>query len=330
MTSSEEILQFLIDRSNEWVSDEDLIKAFQTDRITLLKRIDDLQNKGYQIGYIASRGYRIRSLSNDLTAEEVAIGLETKVFGRNHYIYCPQIDSTNNLAHSLALEGYPEGTVVTAEEQTAGKGRRGREWYSAPGRGIYMSIILKPALPRDKISSIPLLAAVALAEALEESGLKPMVKWPNDILINNKKIAGILAETITNRENIESVILGIGININHNISDFPSGLRTPPTSLKIELGVDITRTKLLQSLLLFLEQHYHLLQTGNFDRTLEKARRLSTIIGKRINYEMNGSYISGIALDLDKNGFLLVKDKKNKTYTITSGEIFIDNDQLKK
>ena len=263
--------------------------------------------------------------SDDLTADEVAIGLKTQVFGRDHYIYCPRIDSTNNLAYSLALEGYPEGTVVTAEEQTAGKGRRGREWYSPRGQGIYMSLILKPILPPGQISRIPLLAAVALAEALEESGLKTGIKWPNDILINGKKIAGILAETITNMGNIEAVILGIGININHNVLDFPEGLRTPPTSLRIELGLDSSRTKLLQNLLLFLEQHYYLLQAGNFTYTLEKARRLSTVLGKKINFKVNGSLITGIAFNLDENGFLLIKDREDQVHTIASGEISLHN-----
>ena len=256
-----------------------------------------------------------------LSAEEVKPGLGTKVFGQEHYIYCRKIDSTNKYARTMAEEGYPEGTLVIAEEQTAGKGRRGREWYSPFSRGIYMSIILRPDLSMHQIPRLSLLTAAALAEVLEEAGLKPGIKWPNDVLINGKKIAGILAEVITGRDGIEFIVLGIGININNPSHEFPDDLRTPPTSVMTELGIPGSRVELLQKLLLSLEQHYELLLTDDFTSILEKARRLSTVLGQKVQFDENGANLAGIALDLDENGFLLVRDEKGKIHTVVSGEI---------
>lgn len=256
-----------------------------------------------------------------LSAEEVKSGLATKILGQEHYIYCRIIDSTNKYARTLAEEGYPEGTLVIAEEQTAGKGRRGREWYSPLSRGIYMSIILRPDLPLRQMPRLSLMAAAALAEVLVETGLKPGIKWPNDVLVNGKKIAGILAEVITGRDGIEFIILGIGININNPVDEFPDDLRTPPTSIMAELGIPGSRVELLQKLLLSLEQHYELLLTDDFTSILEKARRLSTVLGQKVQFDENGANLAGIALDLDENGFLLVRDEKGKIHTVVSGEI---------
>jgi BirA family biotin operon repressor/biotin-[acetyl-CoA-carboxylase] ligase len=245
----------------------------------------------------------------------------TKVFGQDKYIYYRQTDSTNKRARALAMEGYPEGTVIVAEEQTDGKGRRGRSWYSPINQGIYMSVILRPTFPLRQISRLSLLAAVALAEALEETGLKPGIKWPNDILINGRKIAGILSEAITDMDSIEFIILGIGININNLLQDFPDDFRTSPTSILAEHGLPGSRIKLFQRLLFSLEKHYDLLQLDNFTPTLEKARHLSVVLGQKVSFDEGGEILSGTAIGLDDNGFLQVRDDNGTLRTVVSGEI---------
>lgn len=321
MILRQEILKVLKERSGEWVSGEVLSKDLNVSRTTIWKHVKALRDDGYQFESSPRKGYRIMAPADILSAEEVQSGLVTKVFGQKNYVYYRQIDSTNKHARTLAEEGYPEGTMVIAEEQTAGKGRRGREWYSPFNRGIYMSIILRPNLPLRQIPRLSLLTAVALAEVLEETGLRPGIKWPNDILVNGKKIAGILAEIITDMDGVEFIVLGIGININNSSDDFPDDLRTPPTSIMSELGMPGSRVELLQKLLLSLEQHYELLQTDHFTFILEKARRLSTVLGKKVQFDDSGVNIAGMALDLDENGFLLVQDEKGKVHTVISGEI---------
>ncbi len=321
MILREEVLKVLKDHQCEWVSGEALSKNLNVSRTAVWKHIKALLEQGYQIQSSPRKGYRICTPADLLSPEEVKPGLMTKVFGQDQYIYYRQTDSTNKRARALAMEGFPEGTVIVAEEQNDGRGRRGRSWYSPINQGIYMSVILRPTFPLRQISRLSLLTAVALAEALEETGLKPGIKWPNDILINGRKIAGILAEAVTDMDSIEFVILGIGININNPPQDFPDDFRTPPTSILAEHGLPGSRIKLVQRLLLSLEQHYHLLQLDNFTPTLEKARHLSVVLGQKVHFDEGGKILSGTAVGLDDNGFLQVRDDNGTLRTVVSGEI---------
>lgn len=268
--------------------------------------------------------------TDGLSLEEVVPQLLTGVFGQNNYFYYPEIDSTNNLARALASGGYPEGTVVVAEMQTAGRGRSGRSWYSPAQQGIYLSIILRPAMPLREISRISLLAAVAVAETLEEMGLQPRIKWPNDILINNRKITGILAEAIIRMDNVEYLILGIGLNINNRIEDFPEGFVTPPTSALAESDCNYSRSKILQVLLWRLEYHYKQMLEGRFAQTLEKAKSMSIVIGQEVSLDTINGVVAGRAVDLDDNGFLLVRDQKGVINKVMSGEIFLPHPDIDK
>jgi len=318
------VLQALKERPGEWVSGESLSEILQVSRTTVWKQVKTLIDEGYTVDSSPKKGYRITSPADLLSLEEVIPGLATKYFGRGDYFYYREIDSTNNRARALASEGYPEGTVVVAEMQTAGRGRRGRSWYSPVHQGIYVSVILRPVLPLKEISRVTLLTAVAVAETLEaELQLAPHIKWPNDILINNRKIAGILSEAVTDTDGIEYIVVGIGININNPPRDFPDDFRTEATSALAEYDRPGSRVQVLQSLLLKLESRYHELLAGNFDPILARVKSLSMVIGQDVRLDKVNGFIIGQAVDIDTSGFLLVRDREGTLHTIMSGEISI-------
>lgn len=322
MALRESVLKALKAGNGEWVSGETLSQTLNVSRTAVWKQVQNLSTEGYIIESSPKKGYRISNPVDLLSPEEVKPGLLTEVFGQDNYFYYRQTDSTNKRARALANDGYPEGTVIVAEEQTDGRGRRGRSWYSPSNQGIYMSIILRPAFPLRQISRLSLLAGVASAEALkDELGLQPSIKWPNDILINGRKITGILSEAVTDMDSIEYIVLGIGININNLPQEFPEDFRTPPTSVLAENGQPGSRVKLLRKLLLSLERQYNFLEDDNFTPILEKARRLSMTLGQKVYFDEGSEVISGEAIDLDDKGYLLVRDYKGTIHTVMSGEI---------
>jgi BirA family transcriptional regulator, biotin operon repressor / biotin---[acetyl-CoA-carboxylase] ligase len=322
MTLRESVLLALKTKSGEWLSGEALSATLQVSRTMVWKQVKLLQTEGYEVESSSKKGYRLMASPDILSPDEVCPGLTSEVFGRQDYVYYPTIDSTNKQARILATEGYPEGTVVVADMQTDGRGRRGRSWYSPAGQGIYMSLILRPRLPLKEISRISLMIAVAIAETLEaELNLPARIKWPNDILIHNKKIAGILSEAVTDMDGIEYIVIGIGLNINNPADDFPDDFRTHPTSVLAEKQRPVSRVKLLQGLLVRLEDHYSKLQRGEFADTLAIGKSLSMVIGQEVRLETSNGLVVGQAVDIDDNGFLLVYDESGVRHTVMSGEI---------
>ncbi len=322
MTVRKAVLQALKENQGEWISGEALSEILNVSRTTVWKQVKTLLSEGYEVESSSKKGYRLSSPPDLVSPEEVGSGLASETFGRKDYFYYREIDSTNNRARELAAAGYPEGTVVVAEMQTAGRGRRGRSWFSSNNQGIYMSVILRPPLPLKEISRVSLMTGVAVAETLEaELNLLPRIKWPNDILINNRKIAGILSEIVTDMDSIEYIVVGIGLNITNQVQNFPDDFRMPATSALTECKDPISRVKILQALLLNLESYYYQLLKGNFACTLEKGRNLSMVLGQEVKLDTINGFLVGQAVDIDDNGFLLVRDQSGLIHTIMSGEI---------
>ncbi|MCB8817150.1 biotin--[acetyl-CoA-carboxylase] ligase [Desulfosporosinus shakirovi] len=324
MTLREAVLQALKEKAGEWLSGETLSESLNVSRTTVWNQIKALLAEGYEVDSSPKKGYRLSSPPDILSPEEVCPRLTCEVFGQTNYLYYQEIDSTNTRARALASAGYPEGTVVVADMQTAGRGRRGRSWYSPSGKGIYMSVILRPILPLKEISRISLLTAVAVAESLEEElNLSARIKWPNDILIKGKKVAGILSEVVTDMDGIEYIVVGIGLNINNELQDFPSDFRTIATSAHVEDARPVSRVKVLQGLLARLESRYFDLLAGSFEGILQKGKSLSVVIGQELRLDMINGFLMGKAVDIDDNGFLLLRDQSGVVHTIISGEITI-------
>lgn len=263
---------------------------------------------------------------------EIKSNLKTSFIGKPLYFHSI-IDSTNNEAHALALKGAKEGTAVVADCQTKGKGRLGRTWESPNGVNIYTSIILRPDIHPQTAPKLTLMAAVAVAETISKflnngSGCKsePAVKWPNDILLNSKKVSGILTEMNSETDRINFIILGIGVNLNMTMDMLPKELRTIATSLKEETGKDISRIDFLNTLYLNIEKwHKDFLKNG-FAPVCEAWKTYFNMAGKAVNIKDADRQIEGIALTIDDNGHLLVREKSGKIVKIVSGDVLIKHD----
>jgi len=318
----DELLSLLTGESGKWLTAEDVSRLTGIPVASIRGHILTLQAEGHQIETSPDKGFRF--VPDSLSVDAVSPGLNTSVFGKVGYVYYDETDSTNIRAQALACSGYPEGTVVVAERQTSGRGRRGRSWYSPAGQGIYMTIILRPDLPWQHISRVSLLAAVAVAETLEEElGLPAGIKWPNDVLINGRKICGILSEAAVSMEGIQYIVTGIGININNPPREFPEDFRTDPTSVLAEKKQSVSRVRILQVLLARLESYYYQALEGRFAEILEKGRRLSLVIGQEVGYDAGKGQATGLAIDLDENGSLLVRDPGGVVHTVISGEVSV-------
>lgn len=236
--------------------------------------------------------------------------------------YFDKLDSTNDKAKEIALEEV-EGTIIIAKEQTKGRGRLGRTWHSTKGKSILMSIILKPNMKPQDIQKIVLIAAVAVNMALQDIGIKSQIKWPNDIIIENKKVCGILTEMSIKLDEINYVIIGIGINVNQNIEDIPRELRGISTSLKLIENKEINKEALLENFLnRFTELYIPFKSIDDIGKTMDICRKNSAIMGKDIVVIQGDIKREGIALDIDMDGRLLVKFPEGLE-SIYAGEVSI-------
>ncbi|WP_458407060.1 biotin--[acetyl-CoA-carboxylase] ligase [Anaerotignum sp.] len=253
--------------------------------------------------------------------------IKTKKMGHPLYFY-PETDTTNDRIRELALEGAPEGTLAVAEQQTAGRGRRGRIWQAPAESGIWMSLLLRPDIPPTQASVLTLLAGIALAEAIEAvTGMEVGIKWPNDILLNGKKLVGILTEMDCDMESIHSVTVGMGINV--NTKEFPEDLKDIATSLYLESGKEFDRAALVGQAMKHFEALYEefLEQGGVFAPFKERYRAKCLNIGKEVKVIGSETYLA-TALDITPEGELIVKRKDNGAEEVVfSGEVSIRGEE---
>lgn len=252
-----------------------------------------------------------------LTADDLSAGLKTQRVGRKIQAYA-ETGSTMDVAHRLAAAGEPEGTVVFAEAQNKGRGRLGRSWASPKGTGVYLSLVLRPQLPLAELPKITLMTAVAVAKAIqEETGLKPEIKWPNDLLLSGKKLAGILTEL--GRTETPYIVIGIGLNVNTPAESLPE----TGTSLAQQLGKPVDRLRFARRLLAELDAAYAEFLAGGMPAILESWREFAGFLGGRIRVSLNGRLLEGQALDVDPSGALLVRTENGLVQSVASGEIQI-------
>jgi BirA family biotin operon repressor/biotin-[acetyl-CoA-carboxylase] ligase len=247
-------------------------------------------------------------------------GLNTKKFGSKVYAF-DTIDSTNNCAKALAACFAPEGTLVISEAQTAGKGRLGRTWQANAGENLTFSLILRPTLPPEAINLLPLYAAVAVAEAVEkETGIQVECKWPNDLLVSGKKTAGILLESSLKENEVDFVVIGIGLNVNQ--IDFPPEFGGKATSLKICAGKDLDRIRLLREVLRRLESLYLSIMKHGFHAILPLWLARTTMINREIRVDQDGTLVSGVVKGLSPEGALIL-DSSGTEKTLFAGDVTI-------
>ncbi|MDZ7759431.1 MAG: biotin--[acetyl-CoA-carboxylase] ligase [Desulfovermiculus sp.] len=304
----------------DWISGQALANAAGISRTAIWKHIHTLRQEGYPIQASSGRGYRMEYIPDRLGSEAVHAGLQTVTLGRN-IVFHPQIDSTQNQAKILGEQGALEGTVVLAESQTQGRGRRGRTWTAIP-HGMAMSVILRPDLPPDQAPHFPLLAGVAVGRAISRAcNLSPGLKWPNDILISGMKVVGILAELDAEMDRINAVYLGIGLNVNATLQDMPPELTSTATSLRIQSGREINRLHLVRTVLEELESAYFTYQARGFAPIRQAWKDQSITLGHNVRITSGRTFLTGTALDMLETGALLIRTADNSEVAITAGEV---------
>jgi BirA family biotin operon repressor/biotin-[acetyl-CoA-carboxylase] ligase len=318
----EEILTHLREHPSDFLSGEEISRRLKVSRTAVWKRMKRLRALGYEIEASTRSGYRLVRSPDLLTPSEIKPMLKTNWMGKKIH-YFPTLDSTNSKAYQLALNGAEEGELVIAESQEEGRGRLGRSWFSPPFLNLYLSIILRPKIPPHQAPLITLMAAVATAEAIWKfSGLAPLIKWPNDILLRDRKIAGLLNEIQSEMDRIHFVILGIGINLNMDAKMFSTEIRNVATSLKRETGEMVSRKDFIQTLLQELEDWYTIfLKEGRVPAVLEAWRKWAQIKGKPVKVTSFGETLVGVAVDIDSDGALILETMSGEKRRVVAGDV---------
>ncbi|MBU4312759.1 MAG: biotin--[acetyl-CoA-carboxylase] ligase, partial [Candidatus Omnitrophica bacterium] len=286
-------------------------------RTAVWKHVEKLRDEGYDIAASPHLGYKLISAPDRLTGIELKWELNTELIGKKIYSY-KEIGSTNEAAYDLAMSGEEEGSVVVAEYQTKGRGRMGRKWISPKGKGAYFSMILRPDILPREISSITLLSSLAVAKTIREKlGLKALIKWPNDVLINSGKVCGILTEMNAEPDKINFIVLGIGININTKEEMLPEGA----SSLMAEKGEEVSRLEFVRQLLECIDKYYKIFNSGKISDIIKEYKALSAVLDRRVQINYHNRLVSGHVLDVDKEGALILRMDSGLNERILAGDV---------
>lgn len=323
----EKIIDHLKHNMGRYVSGEALSDTLGVSRTAIWKHIKELKEEGYIIEASSKKGYMLSAIVDILNECEISQGLSTEIIGRKIY-YFRSIDSTNKYAKDMASEGCLDGTVVVADTQTAGRGRLGRVWSSAEKKGIWMSVVLRPTIPPEEVQLITLGASVAVVSAIYTAlGLQAGIKWPNDIILDGKKVCGILIEMSCEMEQVGFIVVGIGINVNHVLEDFPEGIRNTATSLKLQVNGDpkdtINRSNIIKKILEELERIYENIKSGSSKDIIDKWKKYSVTIGKQVRVTAKGMEYIGTATNITDDGKLVLTLADGSTHEVISGEVSV-------
>ncbi len=321
----EMILRLLSD-GDDYVSGQEICERLGVSRTAVWKTINKLKEDGYGIEAVPNRGYRITYRPDRISPAEITARMETKRLGRDVRCF-ESVDSTNRVAKQLGEEGAAEGTLVVADEQTAGKGRSGRRWVTPKGSTIAMSLLLRPKIAPERISMVTLVMGMAVALAVREcTGAEALIKWPNDVVLSGKKICGILtemsAEMNTEMAIVHYIVIGTGINI--NLKEFPEEIRETATSLQIELGREVERAAIIAAVMKHFERLYEqYISTADLSLLLDGYNALLVNRGRRVQVlDPAGSY-TGQALAIDELGRLLVETEDGSVRKVFAGEVSV-------
>jgi len=316
---AEELLSQLR-KKGEFLSAEKLAQDLKINLKELKPAKRALEKWGYKIESDSKKGYRLVKIPDLLLPMEIKHDLKSKILGREIHSY-QALKSTNDLAFDLAEAEAPEGTLVVAEKQSKGKGRLGRSWFSPPKLGIWMSLILRPSILPSQAPGLSIAASLALVLTTQElTGLPAFIKWPNDVIVNNRKFCGILTELSAELDKINFVILGVGVNVNHTEKDFPKNLRNIATSLRVEKGESVSRVDFLKIFLEKFEKIYLQYKKTGLLTFKEECLRHSYLLGKKIKIQAGSEILEGKAENLDDNGALILRTKEGLR-TITAGDV---------
>lgn len=316
-----EILK-LLKETDGYISGQELCEKFGVSRTAIWKVINQLKEEGYEIEAVRNKGYILKGSADVLSKEELESTIHTKWAGEN-VVFFEETVSTNNEIRSLAEQGAPHGTLAVAEKQLGGKGRRGRVWTSPAGVGIWMSMLLRPQIDPLAASMLTLVMALAAKKGIEIStGLKSEIKWPNDLVLNKKKICGILTEMSTELMEIQYVIPGIGINVNQK--DFPDDIKATATSLYIESGKIQKRSEIIAAIMEAFEGYYDtFIKTQDMSGLIEEYNANLVNLGNEVCVLDLAGEFRGVSEGINKEGALLVRLADGTLKEIISGEVSV-------
>lgn len=320
MATGTAILEAFYQAAGQFVAPNDLAKLANVVPEQVTGEIQELQQLGYQIESHPHFGYRLLSAPDRLTADDIRARLHTTTIGSQISVF-EQTSSTNDVVEHLARSRAPEGAVVFAESQTKGRGRHGRVWVSPRGTGLWFSVLMRPKLKPSAAARITVAASVAVARAIRRTtGLDARIKWPNDVTVRGKKLAGVLTELQAEGNEILAAILGIGIDVNCRPEELPADIAT---SLLIETGQPQDRVALAAEVLTALDDCYRAAQT-DFDAIVAEWARLSTTLGKQLVVTMGTRRIEGHAQALDNDGALLLRRDNGQIERILGADVTVE------
>ena len=317
------LIDLLVEASKqeEFISGQLLSEKLNISRSAIWKHMNELKKDGYAIEGISRKGYKIISYPNKLSENTIKWGLETEWLG-HHIIHKETVSSTQKLAHIAALEGAEHGTIIIADEQIGGKGRSDRSFHSKKDEGIWMSIVLRPDILPYEAPQLTLLTATILAQVIDQyEDIQPQIKWPNDILINGKKIAGILTEMQAEQDKVLYVVIGVGINVNQKIESFPEEIQSKVTSLGIEKNGNVDMIKLIQNIIESFEEKFDLYLEHGFPNVKTTWEKYGFRINEQLEIKTSRETWLGKFLGIAEDGALLAERDSGVTEKIYSAEI---------
>lgn len=307
--------------TDDYVSGQQLCQELSVSRTAVWKVMNQLKEEGYMIEAVKNRGYRLMRTPDLVTADELNSILKTSWAGKT-VVYEEELVSTNQTAKVIAEQGAGHGTLVVAERQTAGKGRRGREWHSPKGSGIWMSILLRPDIRPDKASMLTIVAAMAVYDAISSRIKGCSIKWPNDIVIDGRKVCGILTEMSSELDHIHYVVIGIGINV--NTENFPEDIVGVAVSMHTASGQYFKRSEIIADVWQAFERYYdRFMETSDLSELMEDYNKRLINDGQRVYIEERGRKFDGIAEGIDREGCLLVRKDDGTVISVISGEVSV-------
>ncbi|HAT4245733.1 TPA: biotin--[acetyl-CoA-carboxylase] ligase [Clostridium perfringens] len=323
MSVKESVLKILEENRERSISGEELAKDLSVSRAAIWKAIKSLRGEGYNISAVTNRGYQLTKDNDLISAEGIKIFLNPK-YSENYIRVYKTIDSTNQEAKKLLIDkDIPHGTILIAEEQTAGRGRFQRKFFSPSNKGIYMSVILRPNIELSKAIHITTSAAISVCRAIETLTKKrPKIKWVNDIFLDDKKICGILTEATGNFESgrVENVVVGIGVNFKTDSKDFPEDIKNIAGSIFEGEKPTITRNQLVAEI---LNELFELCENLEDKSIMTEYRILSLVLGKEVSFLKNNKMNKGVAIDITDDGALVVKYENGEIEYLNSGEVSV-------
>ncbi len=325
MTTDAKILAAL--RANPGgVSGAQLAEELAISRAAVWSRIEELRQVGYEIAAGPHYGYRLVNSPDALHADDLLARLAgcTKIIGREIQVF-KETTSTNDVIEKLARDGVREGVVVFAESQTRGRGRLGRKWISPANKGLWFSVLLRPRLHPQESTQLTIASATALRRAIRSTtDLRPDIKWPNDLLIGGKKVAGILTELSAELDRVHHITLGIGVDVNLELRELPPEIRPFATSLKIEAGTEISRVELAAAIIRELDADYGRICNGEFSALADEWEAGCATIGRNVTVRMGDRTIYGRAEALDDDGALLVRTEHGRLERVIGGDVALE------